>query len=440
MIYNILDFGAVGDGIANDAAAIQNAIDTCSKAGGGRVVLPGARIYNSGSIILKSNVDFHLEMGAVLKASDNLEDYYPLANGGKIVAHKSGLPSFLNSEYAGRPFHAFIYGLNQKNVCISGYGTIDANERIFRGHNSGYHIEGTYYPRIPLMLLEDFEQLTIKNVTMINCAFWTVHLVGCRDVLIDGIRLINNLQMANSDGIDPDHCQNVRITNCYIECGDDAIVFKNSGDYKKYGPCENIVVSGCTLVSTSAAIKFGTEGESDFRNIIVDNCIINRSNRGISLQVRDGGNVENVFFSNIIIETRRFSHEWWGRAEPICITAIDRKPGVKAGKVKNIKFQNISCKGENGIFISGSEDNFIEDVVFDNVNVVLEKTSKWEVDGYDIRPCEGDGSVKRKIAGIYVDNAKNITFNRLRTEVKDNFKEYFDKDVELLDVENIVIS
>ena len=93
MIYNVLEFGAKGDGVTNDAKAIQKAIDTCTSEGGGRVLLPGGHTYNSGSILLKSNVDFHLEMGAVLKASDDLNDYYPLANGGKIVAHESGLPS-----------------------------------------------------------------------------------------------------------------------------------------------------------------------------------------------------------------------------------------------------------------------------------------------------------------------------------------------------------
>lgn len=439
MIYNVLDYGAKGDGIANDAIAIQAAVDDCNKCGGGRVLLPSNHIFNSGSILLKSNVDFHIERGAVLKASDHLEDYYPLANGGKIVAHESGLPSFLNSEYAGRPFHAFLTGFHQFNVSVTGFGTIDANEKIFYGTNSGYHIEGTYYPRIPLMLLEDFEHLTIKGVTMINCAFWTVHLVGCNDVLIDGIRILNNLQMANSDGIDPDHCKNVRITNCHIECGDDAIVLKNSGDYKHYGPCENIVISNCTLISTSAAIKFGTEGECDFRNVLVTNCAISKSNRGISIQIRDSGNVENVVFTNITIETRRFSHEWWGRAEPICLTAIDRKPGVKAGKIRNITFQNISCKGENGIFLSGSCNNLIEDVQFQNVQVFLHKTSKWEIDGYDVRPCPGDGNIKRKISGVYCNYSKNIKFTDLRIMKDESILDNYDQDITLLDVINVIV-
>jgi len=104
-MYNIMDYGAAGDGMTNDAPAIQKAIDKCSSAGGGVVMFPGGHIYRSGYVLLKSNVEIHLEMGAVWKASDHLTDYYPLCNDGKITAHKSGLPSFLNSEYAGRPFH-----------------------------------------------------------------------------------------------------------------------------------------------------------------------------------------------------------------------------------------------------------------------------------------------------------------------------------------------
>ena len=436
-MYNIMDYGAMGDGAANDAPAIQKAVDECSQAGGGVVLFPGGRVYRSGSVVLKSNVEIHLEPGAVWKAWDTIEEYYPLRNNGRITVHESGLPSFLNSEYAGRPFNAFIYALEEENITISGQGTIDGNESIFYGDNSGYHIEGTYYPRVPLLLQEAVNHLTIRDVRLVNCAFWTVHLVGCNDVLIDGIRLLNNLKMANSDGIDPDHCKNVRISNCHIECGDDAIVLKNSGDYKKYGACENIVITNCTLISTSAAIKFGTEGESDFRNILVSNCCIHRSNRGISIQIRDCGNVENVIFSNIRIETRRFSHEWWGRAEAICLTALDRKPGVKAGKIRNILFRDITCEGENGIFLLGSSDNYIEDVTFDHIRLVLDRKSKWEIEGYDKRPCQGDGEIRTMISGIYVDKARDITFQDVKIRKKEGILPYYREDVTLLDAERV---
>lgn len=423
-MYSVDQYGAKGDGITNDAKAIQAAIDDCASQGGGRVVLSGGKVYLSGSVLLKSNVELHLESGCVLKASSDLKDYHALANNGEIVAHASGLPSYLNCEYAGKPFHAFIYSYGEVNVRVSGFGTIDGNESMFYGVDSGYHIEGTYYPRVPLLLLEDIKHLTVKEVTLANCAFWTLHMVGCEDVLVDGIRILNNLRMANSDGIDPDHCKNVRIQNCHIECGDDCIVLKNTKDYEYYGATENITISSCTLISTSAAIKFGTEGECDFRNIVVNNCTISRSNRGISLQIRDCGNVENVSFSNMTIETRRFSEEWWGRAEPICITVLNRKEGVKAGKVKNITFRDIHCKGENGILLRGSEDNYIEDIRFHNVRVELVKTSKWPIEGYDIRPCTMDGKIKGNISGIYADYVKNVNLQEVSVEVNQSMKPY----------------
>ncbi len=434
-MYNILDFGAVGDGITNDATSIQKAIDQCYDHGGGRVIVPGGFVYNTGCIRLRSHVELYIESGAVLKASDDLNDYYPLANEGVVVAHHSGLPSYLNSEYAGRPFHGFIYGMSEEHVTISGHGIIDANESMFYGEDSGYHIEGSYYPRVPAIFLEDFKQLTIKDITIKNCAFWTVHLIGCYDVAIDSIRILNNLKMANSDGIDPDHCQNVRISNCHIECGDDCIVLKNTGDFIEYGPCENIVIEGCTLVSTSAAIKIGTEGESDFRNIFVSNCTISRSNRGISIQIRDKGNVENVVFSNMSIETRRFSEEWWGRAEPISITAINRNASTESGTISNIIFNNIFCHGENGIFIKGSRKGQIRHIQLNHVYLELRKLSKWPIEGYDVRPCEGEGTISGKLYGLYAQGVKDLEADHFYTKVDDTMTQYVKSDKRLLKVD-----
>ena len=231
-------------------------------------------------------------------------------------------------------------------------------------------------------------------------------------MLISQIRILNDLDVANSDGIDPDHCTNVRILGCHVECADDCICLKTSKGNAEYGPCENIIIANCTLISTSAAIKIGTEGVGDFRNVIVDNCIISRSNRGLSIQIRDGGNVENVTYSNCIIETRRFCPDWWGTAEPIVITTFNRDENTKSGKIKNIRFRNITCKGENGVLIHGTEENMIEDVTFENVSVTMTKTSKWDCGLYDLRPCLQYGVEKYKNSGFFIRNAKNVLIEK----------------------------
>jgi polygalacturonase len=440
MIYNILDFGAIGDGIQNDAPAIQKAVDACSRSGGGRVLIPEGKVFKAGSIVLKTNVELHLEQGSFLKASDSLEDYHWVDGINKISQNsESKVLSYVNCEYNGKPFQYFIYAKDEKNISITGPGKIDGTEELYYGEIDQYHIEGSYYPRIPMMLLENIKNLIIKDVTLARSGFWTVHMAGCYDVLIDGIKILNNLKMANADGIDPDHCKNVRIINCYLECADDCIVFKNTKAFEQYGDCENIFVYGCTMISTSSALKFGTESENNFHNILVENCTINRSNRGISLQLRDCGNIENVKFSNIKIETRKFSNQWWGSAEPIYITAIDRKDGVKAGHIKNIQFENIHCNSENGIFILGSEDNHIENITFDNILLSMKKISKWDIYGNDTRPCAHDGIVERKINGLFVKYAKNIKARNLKIHIDDSMKAFMGDEIESDQVENINI-
>ena len=410
MEFNVLSFGAVGDGVTNDTAAIQAAIDACQAHGGGRVVLPGGKIYRSGALVLCSNLELHLEMGAVLKGSDNLADYR-LFGSGSDEPEKRNVPSYVNCEYAGAPTHYFLYAKGCENIAITGLGIIDGNEEIFYGEVTKWHIEGLFYPRAPLLFIENTHHLTLRDVTLRHSAFWTVHLVGCQDVLISGIRILNNLRMANCDGIDPDHCQNVRIEGCHIECADDCIVFKNTAAAMQYGPCENIVVTGCTLTSTSAAIKFGSESEDVFRNILISNCVISRSNRGISLQLRDKGRIENVSFQNLTISTRLFRREvFWGQAEPIAITVLRRKEGTHVGTVRNIRFSNISCESENGILIYGEEPGLIENIRFDGVSVHLVSTSGHPMGFHDLRPTVGPTFTQAGLAHIHAHNAANVRF------------------------------
>lgn len=410
--YNVKDFGAVGNGINDDGSAIQKAIDCCFENGGGTVVLESGNVFFSSSIAMKKNVELHIQKGAVLKATDKIDNYIRPCN--TINDPKTAL---VGNPVTGKPSFAFIYGFEADGMVISGGGVIDGNCYAFVERKSEYYVTGNFYPRPTVIYIEKSNNITVKDVTIKNAPFWTLHPAGCDDVLISQIRILNPLDVANSDGIDPDHCTNVRIANCHVECADDCICLKTSKGNIEYGRCENVIITGCTLISTSAAIKIGTEGIADFRNIIVDNCIISKSNRGLSIQVRDGGNVENVSFSNIMIETRRFCSDWWGTAEPITITAFRRDENTVCGHVKNVRYYNVTCKGENGVLIHGTKNNPIENVSFENVSVTLEKSSKWPCGMYDLRPCIDYGIEKDKNACFYLRNADGVSFVNTKAEI-----------------------
>jgi polygalacturonase len=425
--FNVLDFGAVGDGLTNDAVAIQKAIDACAVAGGGLVLLPSGMTYVSGPLLLKSHIELHVETGACLKASGDRDVYPP-------SPYRTSYTGSMSNGLEGPP-HALIAAVGEQDITISGGGCIDGNDVAFMDVITQYHISGVIFPRPTLVFLGNCRKVTVHEVTLQNCSTWVLHPAACTDVLISGIRIECKLNMANSDGIDLDHCRNVRIANCYIAGGDDCIVLKTTKPLADFGPCENIVITGCTLVSTSSAFKIGSESIDDFRNILMDSCIIYNSNRALGIQLRDQGNVENVHFTNIIIETRRFYDRYWGKAEPIYVTAFDRNEETKVGTIKNVYFGNITCKGENGVYISGQPANPVREIVLDNVRVELNQQSKWEGGIYDKRPCSGEGLERRDTAGVYCANAQEITLRNVKVVWGPNAPEYYGS---ALETENVV--
>lgn len=405
MLFDVLKYGAAGDGATNDAPAIQAAVDACAAAGGGRVVLDGARTYYASSIILKENVDLHIARGSVLQAHSSLESYFqPNAGQTDQGVTRVGTPVTL------KPSYAFLYAKDADHIAVTGDGVIDGNAYAFVRRVSPFYVTGDFYPRPTLIYVEHCDHITFQDITLRNAPFWTLHPAGCDDVLIANIRILNDLDVANSDGIDPDHSTNVRILGCHVVCADDCICLKSSAGNMEYGPTKNIIIANCTLTSTSAALKIGTEGTGDFENIIVDNCTICDTNRGISIQIRDGGHVKNVSFSNITIGTRRFADCFWGCAEPITITTLDRDAETPSGFIENIRFTNIVCEGENGVFLSGNEANRLRDIRFENVRVTLCATSKWPRGMYDLRPGPmQEGILKTASPGFFLRWADGVT-------------------------------
>ena len=392
-VFDIRQHGAIGDGRANDAAAIQSAIDACAAAGGGTVLVPSGATYLSGSFVLRGYLEFRVERGARILASPCKADYSGYA--------VPGDPNGVESEK-----RVFISAYEAHGLAITGGGIIDGNAKAFMTEELPHIYRGTVW-RPHLLVLVGCDHLSVREVTLKDSGNWTLHMSGCRDVLVDGIRILNDLKVPNCDGIDPDHCQDVRISNCHIEAGDDCIVLKNLASYAKYGPTRNVTVTNCTLISTSAAVKIGTESVDDFRDITVSNCTIRGSSRGLSIQLRDQGNVENVLFSDCVIETRLFHDDWWGKAEAIYVTSAPRTPETQVGSISHVRFRNILCRGEAGAYIAAIAPGRIEDVVLDGVRIELRKTSKWPAGRHDLRPG-AIGLVERPVAGVFVANARDV--------------------------------
>jgi polygalacturonase len=232
--------------------------------------------------------------------------------------------------------------------------------------------------------------------------------VGCDDLSINSISIHNDWDVANNDGIDLDHCKNVRVANCHIDTADDGIVIKNTPNFASFGRSENITITGCVIASRSAALKideiYTTPG---VRNVVFDSCTIYHSNRGLCIQSRDIGDIENVLFSNIIIETQVQPEKWWGAGEPIYVSDLPRNGTTPLGHVRHIRFTNLLCVGENGIYLRGCAQQSLEDIIFDNVRVEVGKTGNVRGGFYDDRPMNG-ASVDGKFAGIYTNAIAGI--------------------------------
>lgn len=394
------------DGKSDNTKEIQEALNEAGKKKA-RLIFEAGKTYRSGMLIIPSDVELHFEKGSLLMMSDDLS----LLDPKKAFAGSSmSVPSYVNCDYNGQPTLFFLYAKDAKNISITGEGAIDGNETIFYGESSDAFIDGAFYPRVPLLFFENVEHVFIGGVTFQRSAFWTTHLVGCKDVHIKGLKIRNNLLLANCDGIDPDHCQNVLIEDCDIVCADDAIVFKTTEANQKYGPCKDIEVRHCRLSTTSAGIKFGTESWSDFAEIFIRDIDVLRCNRGISFQLRDQGNIHDIHFENIRIESMLFDPKvWWGKSEPIAITALPRTPKTKLGVISNVTFKNIISSSENGIFLYGDpKGNSIHDIHFDNVRCLYKRKTKWPNRFRDLRPGQGWEVYEEKPSAISLHNVKDI--------------------------------
>ena len=285
-----------------------------------------------------------------------------------------------------------------------------------------------------MILLVGCRRVQLESFTIRHSPTWTIHPVGCEDVRISGISILNDLDVPNCDGIDIDHCRQVRIEGCNIVAGDDCLVLKASRNFGAYGPCEGVVITNCTLESSSAGIKVETEGPYPLRSVVVSDCTIVRSNRGISFLNRDGATVEDVLFTGMTISTRMQPKMWWGSGEPIAVSSVARAEGGPAGMVRGVSFADMLCRGESGVYLRGAAGAPLRDVSLRNVEVVLEKTTAFPGGFYDMRPGDAFGESgldRRRTAGVFAAEVDGLMLHGVRVGWAGTAPAYFGAAVEM---------
>ena len=340
--FNVRDYGAKGDGVAFDTAAIQAAIDACNSAGGGTVVVP-AGTYLTGTIELKNNVGLRLEKGSVLLGSKNLDDYPECV---------PNLRSYTDKYTR----HSIIYAESAENIAITGEGTIDGQGAAF---------DNTTYARPNMMRIISCRNVSVRGIRMLDGAMWTCHFLSCTDVSVSGVTIRSRVNK-NNDGLDIDGCRNVRISDCDISSGDDAIVLKSTSPL----PSENVVISNCVLSTACNAIKMGTESNGGFKNVAISNCVVYDTRlSGVALEIVDGGTMDGICVSNIAMN---------GVGCPIFVRLGNRArpykpdaeiPGI--GVLRNVTISNIEATASDtvGCSITGMPGHPVENVSLDHVRI-----------------------------------------------------------------------
>jgi len=359
--FNVLFFGAKGDGLTLDTAAIQRTIDAAAAAGSNaQVEVPEGFSFLVGTLVLHGGIDFHLE--GELLISTNPADY----SGDSVISAS-----------------------NAPDLKITGTGSLNGRSL---GFMTNYDAAGEWWLFAPwrpkMFMLVGCTNLVIRDITFGDSPYWGLHLLGCSNVLVTNVTVRNRLNVPNCDGIDADHCQWVEIGNCDVIAGDDAIVVKNTRQTHDFGPCANIYVHDCTLQTQDSGLKIGTETVSDVHDVLFERCRITSANRGLTIQLRDEGSVSNVVFRNLYFFARYYADPWWGRGEGISLTAIPRTPQTKLGTIQDILIQDVSGQAENSLRINGTPGSHIRNVRLENVNVTLARITKYPGARYDNRPTK----------------------------------------------------
>jgi polygalacturonase len=399
---DILNYGAAGDGATNDTTAVQQAIDACAAAGGGTVHVP-AGTYLTGSIFMKSNITLHLDAGALLLASEQMADY-------PLVDHRW--------EGVGQKSHAsLIGGDNLENVAIVGRGTIDGRGAVWW---KMVRERSLTHPRPRLISFTRSSNVLIEGCTLTNSPSWTIHPFDCENVTVDKVTIVNPPNSPNTDGINPESCRDVHISNCHIDVGDDCVTIKSGteNDRDNLVPCENITITNCTMVHGHGGVVIGSEMSGGVRSIVIANCVFMGTDRGIRLKSRRerGGIVEDIRVTNVVLKdvlcpfimNLYYGPGAWGAPR-----ISDKSPWpVSEGtpRFRRIHFAGVTAREVRyaAAFIYGLAEMFVEDVSFEDVAVsmALDAEPGNPAMAPDIAPMQRAGFFACNVRGLRLHNVE----------------------------------
>lgn len=424
--YNVIKYGAKNDSSKLATTAIKNAIEAASKAGGGTVYFPAGK-YLTGAIHLKSNITILIDAGAELHFSDNFDDYLPM----------------VKSRYEGvdvTSFSPLFYAYKVENISIIGRGIIDGHGKKWWDFVEGYKegqarskwqttFEGLnkdiILPDDPKQMKRGFlrppfiqpmfcKNVLIDGITIRNSPFWTINPEFCENVKVHAVT-INNPHSPNTDGINPESCKNVHISDCHITVGDDCITIKSGKDApgrKMAAPAENYVITNCTMLSGHGGVVIGSEMSGDVRKIAISNCIFDGTERGIRIKTARGrgGVVEDIRVSNIIMKNIKDQaivldmQYAKTNVEPVS----DRTPIFR-----NIHFSNITGQVNQAAYLNGLEEMPIDNITFNDINMdaktgfSINNSSNIEFHNVTVNTELGPSLKALKVNNLIVDGLKS---------------------------------
>lgn len=430
-MYNIKDYGATGNGVTLDSKNIQKAVDECSKNGGGTVFIPAGR-YVCGTIHLKSHVHVMLEKGAVILGSANLSDFDPPEDNPSNCTYQDRSHSYFH--------HSLFHADGADDIALTGLGTIDM-QAVWEVEV----YEKNWCRACKIVAFKNCKDVVIRDLTLRNATDLAVYVAGCENVIISALNLYVHI-----DGISPDSCKNVVISDCIIDAGDDGIVPKCSYTLGKLKKMENLVISNCIIKSRCNGIKFGTESNSGFINTAITGCTIYDTQlSAITIESVDGAIIEGFSVSNVSMRNV---------GNPIMLMVLNRARGPEGttiGSIKNVSISNITITGpyeawdaiyqnywsmEEGnptiiphtypIILVGQENSIIKNVSFSNINFTAEGGGSKEDraivvpdthNGYPECNCLGKKLPVYGLFARYVDNLRlyNVSFDTIKEDARD---------------------